>query len=42
MHCSNCNGGDKELEREEMTEVEQFKNKLKDGPGDHLSRYRWH
>jgi hypothetical protein len=33
-------GGDEEMEREQMTEVDQFENKSKDEPGDHRYQIR--
>jgi hypothetical protein len=35
VYCSDCSGGDEEMGREQMTEVEQFENKSKDEPGNH-------
>ena len=34
MYCSDCSGGDEEMEKERMTEVEPFENKSKDEPED--------
>jgi hypothetical protein len=40
-YCADRSGDDEEMEREQMTEVEQFENKSKDEPGDHWHWYRW-
>ena len=34
MYYSDCSGGDEEMEREQMTEVEPFENMSKDELGD--------